>query len=113
MELTYYRSGDYLFPNLTIGDGAARIGKYGMLRKTYLKEHRQGLYQSMLLGGTLDSHLAQTDREAEERLETMMAGLLEKYPAPDKAEDQMGWVAHMNSLKAMTEESILQELVYN
>lgn len=113
MELTYYCSGDYLFPNLTIKDEGIVIGKYGMLRKTYLKEHRQGMYQGMLLGGTLDSHLAQIDKAAEERLETMMEGLLEKYPAPDKAENQMGWVAHMNSLKAMAEESILQELVYN
>ena len=112
MELTYHRRGDYLFPNLTIGEEQGNIGKYGMLRKTFLKEHRQGWYQGMLLSGKLDSHLMETEKAAEERMETMMKGLLRSYPAPDKEKDQMAWAAHMNSLKAMAEESILQELIY-
>ncbi|MCI9448583.1 MAG: TnpV protein, partial [Lachnospiraceae bacterium] len=54
MELTYHRKGDYLFPNLTIEEPEATIGKYGMLRRTYLKENRKGWYQSMMLSGKLD-----------------------------------------------------------
>ena len=113
MELTYHRKGDYLFPNLTIEKPEAAIGKYGMLRRTYLKENRKGWYQSMMLSGKLDRHLLEIERSATERMETLMKGLLEKYPAPDKEKDQMAWAAHMNGLTAMAEESILKELVYS
>ena len=53
MELTYYRKGDYLFPNLAVQDEPQPIGKYGMLRRTYLKENRKHWYQSMLMSGLL------------------------------------------------------------
>ena len=62
MKITYTRKGDYLFPELELRETETRyIGKYGILRKTYLKEHRSGWYQSMLLTGKLDSHLADVD----------------------------------------------------
>ena len=77
-----------------------------------LGENRKNLYQSMLLTGKLNRHLQETEEAAQERLETLVKGLLERYPAPDKAVDQMKWAAHMNSLKAMAEESILEDLVY-
>ena len=47
MELTYYRKGDYLFPNLAVQDEPQTIGKYGMLRRTYLKKNRKNWYQSI------------------------------------------------------------------
>lgn len=113
MELTYFQCGDYLLPNLTIGETHAVTGKYEMLRKTFLKENRAGWYQGMLLSGKLDKHLADVEKAAEERMEILMEGLLEKYPAPDKAKDQLAWAAHMSSLTAIAEESVLQELVYS
>jgi predicted metal-dependent hydrolase len=57
--------------------------------------------------------LTEVETAAQERMEVLMKGLLEKYPAPDKEKDQMAWIAHMNSLTAMAEESILTELVYS
>ena len=45
----YYRKGDYLFPNLAVKDEPQIIGRYGMLRRTYLKENRKNWYQSMLM----------------------------------------------------------------
>ena len=113
MELTYHRKGDYLFPNLTIKETEVTIGKYGMLRRTFLKENRGGLYQAMLLTGDLDEHLMDTEKEATERMEVLMKGLLRKYPAPDKETDQLAWTAHMNALTAMAEENVLKELVYS
>lgn len=112
MELTYHRKGDYLFPNLMIEEEDVSIGKYGMLRRSFLKENRKGWYQGMLLSGKLDRHLMEVEKAAGERMEVLMNGLLERYPAPDKESDQMAWVAHMNGLMAMAEESILSELVY-
>ena len=113
MELTYHRKGDYLFPNLTIEEEPTIIGKYGMLRRTYLKEYKKNWYQSMLLTGKLNSHLMEIEKSAQERMEVLMENLLKTYPAPDKEIDQMGWAAHMNNLTAMAEEIILKELVYS
>lgn len=67
----------------------------------------------MLMKNTLKKHLLEVDMAARERTCILMEGLLEKNPAPDKAKDQMAWVAHMNSLKHMAEEVILEELVYD
>ena len=113
MELTYHRKGDYLFPNLTIEEQGITIGKYGMLRKTFMKENRRVWYQGLLLSGKLDGYLAEIDRTAQERMEVIMGNLLERFPAPDKEADQMAWAAHMNGLTAMAEETVLTELVYS
>ena len=70
MEITYTQQGDYLIPDLTLGEPETRpIGKYGMLRKTFLKNHRKGTYAGMLLSGKLDSHLAEIDQTAREQVE--------------------------------------------
>nr|WP_330392315.1 TnpV protein [Hespellia stercorisuis] len=111
--MTYHRKGDYLFPNLVLEEEPVTIGKYGMLRKTYLKEHKKNWYQSMLLTGKLDSHLMEVEKAAEERMEVLMKQLRKTYPEPDKATQQMEWVGYMNNLTAMAEENILTELVYN
>lgn len=114
MELTYHRKGDYLYPNLVIENDAAQvIGKYGLMRRTYLKENRTNWYKSMLLSGRLDQHLMEIDRAAQERVELILNRLLKTNPAPDKETNQLGWAAHMNSLTMMAEEIVLKELVYN
>ena len=103
MELTYHRKGDYLFPNLTVEEEEVTIGKYGMLRRTFLKEHKNSLYQSLFLTGKLNSHLEQIEKAAQERMDSQMEKLLEKNPAPDKEADPMAWTAHMNALMATAE----------
>ena len=113
MELTYHRKGDYLFPNLILEESNVIIGKYGMLRRTFLKEHKKGWYQSMMLSGKLDAHLIQIEKAADERMEILLQKLIEKYPAPDKEIEQMAWVAHMNGLKDIAEETVLTELIYS
>ena len=113
MELTYHRKGDYLFPNLYIEqDEMEPIGKYGMLRKTYLKEHRSGWYQCMLATGELSRHLSEIDQTAQRRVEQIVAQLLTCNPAPDKGTNPLGWAGHMNSLLAMAEEMVFSELIY-
>ena len=99
MELTYHRKGDYLFPNLTVQDEPMSIGKYGMLRRTYLRENEKNWYQSMLMSGRLNQHLAQIDEQAENRMEELIESLNEKYPAPNKETEQMAWVGDDFALK--------------
>ena len=114
MEITYHRQGDYLYPNLVLeADEPLTIGKYGLMRKSYLKAHKPSWYQSMLMTGKLERHLAEIDRTAQECVERIVARLAVSFPAPDKAADPLGWAAHMNGLAAMAEETVLKEIVYN
>ena len=113
-SMTYSRQGDYLIPDLALMDQTGdTLGKYGILRRTYLKNHRPILYNSLLLQGKLHLHLTEIDRTAHQRLDQLMTELTARTPPPDKATDPMAWTAHMNSLKAQAEEMILAELIYN
>lgn len=113
MKLEYCRKGEYCFPNLIIVQKEIVIGKYGMLRKSFLREHKSGWYQSMLLTGKLDCHLQDVQKNTKERMEILMEKLLQKHPAPDKEADSLAWTAHINMLMAMAEESVIEELIYN
>ena len=114
MDLTYLRNGDYLFPDLYLVDADPPIGKYGLLRKIYLKEHKRGWYSSLLLTGKLDEHLAEIDHSCSERIELIMNQLARREGITEalKAADQMTWVARMNNIRASAEEIVLSELVY-
>ena len=113
MELAYTMQGDYLIPGLVLPEEEMHIGKYGMLRKTYLKNYRKGTYAGLMMSGKLNSHLIEIDRIAKERIEMSTTKLLESNPAPDKAVDTMGWTGHMNNLRHSAEELVLTELVYS
>ena len=112
-NLSYTQTGDYLLPNLTLHQPKTPLGKYGRLRRTYLKEQRPVLYHTMLLSGSLYPHLMEVEQTAESRMQQMMAELLKQNPAPDKAQNQLMWVQHMNSLKAQAEELVMTELIYS
>ena len=70
------------------------------------------LFDDMVLAETLFLHLWGVQQTCEKRMESLMEELMAKNPAPDTATQQLAWVAHMNSLKAQTEEIVLRELVY-
>ena len=110
--LTYTRNGDYLIPNLKLDEQPEKpLGKYGRMRRAYLKENRPLLYNQFLLNGTLYPHLLEIEETVNQRLELIMNQLLEKDPAPDKKQNAMAWVQHMTALKAQAEEVILTELI--
>ena len=112
-NLNYTQTGDYLLPNLTLHQPRTPLGKYGRMRRNYLMNHRPVLYHTMLLNGSLYPHLMELEQTAEAMKDQMMAELLAKNPAPDKEQNQMAWVQHMNSLKAQAEELVLTELIYS
>ena len=112
---TYTQVGDYFIPNLVIGETAqSPLGKYGRMRKRYLKEYRPVLYTNLLTTGKLDQHLAEIDRSCEERMELLISQMakLEGVTEALKAADQMEWVRRMNSIHNRAEEIVLSELVY-
>ena len=112
-NVTYSTVGDYQFPNLTLNQPRKPLGKYGRLRRTYLKDHRPVLYNTMLLNGSLYPHLMEVEQTAESQMQQTMEQLLKQTSAPDKENRQMEWVQHMNSLKAQAEELVLTELIYS
>ena len=112
--MSYTLHGDYYLPDLVLREEEPIYGKYGMLRKQFLKEHRSAGYQYLLLTGKLNKHLNQTDQEAREQVETLMEQMIEKQGVTEelKAQDQMKWVRLMNNIKASAEEIILKNMVY-
>lgn len=114
-ELTYTRCGDYYIPDLELSEQPeAPIGKYGRMRRRYLKEHRPGLYSSLILSEKLNPHLLEIDRAAHERMDAMLPRMMEAAGVTEelKARDPMRWVGLMNTLKVQVEETIFQELIF-
>ena len=113
MELTYRTEGDYRLPNLSVPE-APKVGKYGMLRRSYLRKHRNGIYTGMLLSGELNSHLEEIDRQATEMVERLTEQMAAQQGVTErlKASDQMKWVGLMNNIKASAEEVAMKKLVY-
>ena len=112
-NLSYTQTGDYLLPNLTLHQPKNPLGKYGRMRLNFLKQQHPVLYNTMLLSGSLYPHLMEVEQTAESQMQQTMAQLLKQNPAPDKEQNQMAWVQHMNSLKAQAEELVLNELIYS
>lgn len=114
--LTYTKVGDYYFPNLALdGDeDETPLGKYGLLRQTFLQEHHHGTYTSMLLTGRLTPHLREIDSLCRERVDSMVEELKRRNGVDEamKARDQMGWVQAVNSFIRQAEEIVLAEIVY-
>ena len=113
-NLTYSRNGDYLIPDLKLAEQPETpLGKYGRMRKTYLKEHRPILYNRLLMSEKLYPHLLEIDQTADSRLEQLMPQLAQSAGATEelKARDMMQWVGLMNSCKAQAEEILLAELI--
>ena len=112
---TYRQVGDYFIPNITLpDDGEYQIGKYGRMRRSYLKEYRKILYNNYVLEGTLFKHLAEIDQACNERIENIVSAMVKQEGVTEtlKATDQMEWVRRMNSIRNRAEEIILTELVY-
>ena len=113
-NLNYTKNGDYLIPNLTLNETEMKpLGKYGRMRKKYLQEHRQVLWNSMILSETLYPHLREIDETANRRMEQLMRELMKQNGVTEelKASDPMKWVGLMNNLKSQAEETILAELI--
>lgn len=115
-SLTYTMNGDYQIPDLKLTEQPEKpLGKYGRMRKKYLKESHAILYNNLLLSGKLTSHLQEIDETANRRLEQMMPELMKAAGVTEslKASDPMRWVGLMNNCKAQAEEMIQTELIFN
>lgn len=111
--LWYERCGDYYLPCLTLPERKP-VGIWGQRYRRYLKEHRDAVYTAMLLKGTIDDHVAEIDRQAEEMLDRLIKQMAEREGITEqlKANDQMAWVGAMGSILNRSEEIVLNDLIY-
>ena len=114
--MNYIQNGDYLIPDLKLSQQPEKpLGKYGRMRKAYLKEHRPILYNQLLMSEKLYPHLLEIDETAQSRLEQMIPQLAKEAGATEdlKARDPMKWVGLMNTCKAQAEEILMAELIHS
>ena len=112
--LSYTLHGNYYLSDLVVNEEEPTYGKYGMLRKQFLKEHRPARYQYLLLTGKLTAYLNRVDQEAREQVEILVKQMAEKQGVNEnlKRQDQMRWVRLMNNIKVSAEEIVLKEIIY-
>ena len=112
---TYTLGADGIYySNLVSTDEEPHYGKYGMMRKTYLKEHRPAMYSLYILEDRLVEHLNLVDDEAQERIDVLMRQMMEKQGITEemKAHDQMEWVRAVNNIRNAAEEIVHNEIIY-
>ena len=115
MNLTYEKCGDYLIPNLIPNpEPEGELRKFGLMRKHFLKEHKGGIYQGMVLSGTLKEHLLSVQEQAETRFDVLVRQMADREGVNEqlKASDQMRWVRLMNNIRNAAEEIVLNEIIY-
>ena len=112
--LSYTLHGDYYLLDLEINEEEPTYGKYGIMRKQFLKEHRSARYQYLVLTGKLTEYLNRVDKEAREKVEMLMEQMTDQWGVTEelKLQDQMEWVRRMNNIKNAVEEMVLLEIVY-
>jgi len=114
MNITYTKRGDIYYPDLTLSEQSTEdIGRYGRMRKRYLKEHRKAYYSLLCMKLELNDHLRDINRQAVEQIELITSQLAQDEGVNEqlKAQDQLGWVQAMNSCRARAEEIVVREIV--
>ena len=112
---TYTMQGDYRLPNLTVEVTDVRpIGVWGQRRLHYLKHHRKVLYYNLLTSGKLNSHLADTQEQAQELFNRLTTNLSAKEGITEqlKLTDQMKWIQKINNICGRVNEIIMKEIIY-
>lgn len=116
MEITYTKCGDYYLPDLAVPeDEPVTYGRFGRMRLKYLKEHRRGIYTSLLTSGQLTHHLNEIDREAKETLALLIKQMAQTQGITEqlKVENQMAWIDTMNNTRNAGEELVCHDLIFS
>lgn len=114
MNITYTKHGDYYYPDLTLPpQPTGDIGRFGRMRKKYLKEHQPDTFAMMLMENTLTQHLIDIDHQANEQIDIVTSQLAKAKGVTEelKACDQLEWIRQMNSCRARAEEQVIHEIV--
>ena len=114
MKIQYIRVGDYSIPDLELPQESRPIGRWGRVRREYLREHKPIQYNCLLLSGKLRTYLADLNEQTQDRLERIIEQMkiAEGITEALKASDPMAWVGAMNNIRARAEEIIREELIF-
>ena len=115
MHLTYEKCGDYLIPNLIPNpEPEGELRKFGLMRKSYLENHRRGIYSGLLLSGELKKHLLMIQEQAEERFDLLVEQMAKREGVTKQlmVQNQMLWVKRMNNIRARAEEIVREGIIY-
>lgn len=113
--IKYKLKGEQYYPILEIAEQKEhKIGKYGLLHRDYIKQHKRGTYTMLLTEGRLNAHLHEIDIQANSMVEAIVANLARERGIDEelKVSDAIKWVAEMNNIKASAEEIVLREVIY-
>ena len=114
---TYVRQGDYNLPCLSLPTekGSKPVGVWGQRHLRYLKQHRKVLYTNLLTSGTLNSYLADIDKQAEDMFLRLVEQIANREGVTEqlKAETQIEWVGRMNNIRSSAMEIVNAELIYS
>lgn len=116
MNITYEKCEDYLIPNLIPDpEPEGELRKFGLMRKSYLKNHRRGIYSGLLLSGELKKHLLMIQEQAETRFDLLVEQMAKQEGVTEqlKERDQMLWIRKMNNVRARAEEIVREEIIYS
>ena len=114
-EITYTKQGDYLIPDLTLPtEPEIQLGRYALMHRDYLEQHKRVTYLNLLTAGKLNAHLYEVEQTALMRLEQMTKQLALEQGVTEELKEKapMQWVGLMNSIRSQVEEVILNELIY-
>ena len=115
MNLKYAKYGNYLMSNLMANpEPEGELRKFGLMRKSYLKNYKDGVYSGLLLTGKLKEHLLTVREQAEERFDLLVEQMVEKKGVTErlKEQNQMDWVRKINGIRARAEEVVREEIIY-
>lgn len=104
-----------MIPNLIPDpEPEGELRKFGLMRKSYLENHRRGIYSGLLLSGKLKEHLLMIQEQAEERFDLLVEQMAKREEVTEqlKVQDQMLWVRRMNCIRARAEEIVRGEIIY-
>lgn len=115
-EITYTKQGDYLIPDLTLPtEPEIQLGRYALMHREYLEQHKRVTYLNLLTSGKLNAHLYEVEQTALTRLELLTKQLSEEQGVTEELKEKapMQWVGLMNNIRSQAEETILNELIYS
>ena len=113
--IKYKLKGEQYYPIFSETNSTEHhIGKYGLLHRDYIKQHKRGTYTTLLTEDKLNAHLYEIDVQANEMVEAIVANLARERGIDEelKASDALKWVAEMNNIKASAEEIVLREVIH-
>ena len=114
--IRYTLQGDYYLPDLALpAEEQQPIGIWGQRHLRHIKQNRRVLYTNLLTSGKLNSYLADIDKQAEEMFSRLVKQMAEREGVTEqlKADNQMAWVARMNSIRSRATEIVNHDIIYN